>query len=144
MPRENEVEFVSWALKGYRPAIDYCNIVFRTSQLYDDFIDGDKHISKAQVHQMMWDVFVDMTANSFFQQNIYELNPLIRQYLLDYSASVRLEGKGDAHSLSISFILRDSVSSLLEQCAYLVGGKEWLDAVSSKIREHIFEEEYSC
>ena len=140
MPRENEAEFVSWALKGDRGAIDFCDMFFRISQTWDDLIDRDKPIHESTINRMMWDALIELPSNSFYLEHQAELIPLFRQYAIDWMDSNVLErGKSD-HGKNIAFVLRDSVSSLLTQCAYYIGGIEWMAEVSVHIREHIFED----
>lgn len=135
-----EQKIISWALKGNRPAIDYCNLVFRSSHIYDDLIDKDKPVSDEQIHTMMWNLLYELPSNSFFMENAAQLVILHGQYLGDYSDSVILEREHRDHGLNLSYFLRDSVSTLLIQVALIIGGKEWMNRVSIPIRQFIFNE----
>jgi hypothetical protein len=138
--KEVEREFVRWALKGHEAAIAYCDIIFNASQMYDDFIDMDNPWNEEDIHSLMWSLLVDLVSNPFFMQFAPQLIPLHRQYLNDYRDSVILERDGSDHEKTISFILRDSVSTLVIQVAYMVGGKQWMDEVSLKARKVIYSE----
>lgn len=138
-----EQDFIGWALKGNRSAIDYCNIVFGTSQVMDDLIDRDKPVSNDQIHELMWKLMVDLPSNAFFMRYFNQLVPLHRQYLNDYRDANILERHGNKRDLQISFVLRDSVSTLIIQVAYLIGGKEWMDEISIHARKMIFDEPFS-
>lgn len=139
MPRQNEEEFLFWALRGHRQAVAFCQGIFRISQVWDDLIDRDRAVSDAQVNEAFWTALVSIPQNPFYAAHMIHLTPLLSQYIVDWMDATRLEGEGE-HEESIAFVLRDSVGSIIIQCAYLVGGFEWMNQVSQAVREHIFEE----
>jgi hypothetical protein len=140
MPRENEQEVLSWALKGNASAIDFCNQIFRISQTWDDLVDGDKPVGKGDINGMMWMALVEIPQNEFYLKNMGRLTTLLGHFATCWMVSNALEEEGTDHSRSISFVLRDAVSLLVLECAYLIGGAEWKATVSTHVVHHIFED----
>ncbi|MNR64006.1 hypothetical protein D3C85_1865010 [compost metagenome] len=51
-----------------------------------------------------------------------------------------LERTGDHHGRTLAFVLRDQLTSLVVQCAGIVGGFDWMQQVSAEIRRHFHED----
>jgi hypothetical protein len=64
--------------------------------------------------------------------------------LQDWRDSVTLEREGDPHGRSLAFVLRDQLTGLVVQCAYLVGGSAWMAEVSAGIRRYFHDETLSA
>lgn len=60
--------------------------------------------------------------------------------LQDWRDSVCFERTDSHHLRSVAFVLRDQLATLLIQCAYLVGGYQWMSEVSVPVRQHIHED----
>ena len=60
--------------------------------------------------------------------------------LQDWRDSVCLERNGDHHGRTLAFVLRDQLTSLVVQCAGIIGGFEWMQQVSVEIRRHFHED----
>jgi len=139
MPRDNENEFLRWALRDNEAAVEMCRSIFRISQVWDDLVDKDREVPGEEVSAAFWEALVNLPANPFYRQFEQHLRPLLIQYMTDFEDSARLETEDD-HGRNISFVLRDSVGSIVSQCAFLVGGREWLRMVSPEVRRHIHED----
>lgn len=136
----DEAQTIRLIVKGNEEAALYCEQFFSVCQIWDDLIDKDKEVSDSMINTMMWLTLLEMPKNRFFQQYSHELIPVMRQYVIDWFDANQYENKKDDHSLSISYVLRDSINQLLVQCAYLIGGAEWAANVSFSLRERVHDE----
>jgi len=134
-----EHEFLQQVLKGHRSAVLFCELLFRISQVMDDIYDGDKEVSRRDFTEMMWEALVELPSNEFYMSNFAVLQPLVRSALNDWYDANELEHSGE-HDQSIAFILRDQLTGLVSQCAYLVGGYQWLRHVSAEVRRFFHDE----
>lgn len=143
MPQPNEREFLQHALKGNAAAVLFCEALFRVSQVLDDLIDQDKPITGDSIYQSYWEALIDIPSNPFYRANELTLRPLMAAALQDWRDSVTLERDGSHHSKTIAFVLRDQLTSLVVQCAGIVGGFDWMQQVSKDIRLHFHEDSLS-
>jgi hypothetical protein len=141
MARENEHEFLDAALQGNRSAVEFCQIIFRISQTWDDLIDHDNPDGPDAINRMMFEAMVELPENIFYQRFFYELRPLIRSYIADWMAANDLESEDDS-GRRLAFVLRDNVGAIITQCAYLIGGLSWMQQVNVEVRKHIHEDSY--
>lgn len=135
----NEHEFLNKVLLGHAPAVDYCIVLGSISQAWDDIIDGDKEITANAVNRAFFDALVTLPANPFFIQYRSLLLPVQQAIIFDWFDANQLES-GDSHDKSIAFILRNSLVTIVVQCAYLVGGYEHAKEVGPEIRRYFFDE----
>lgn len=143
MPRENEQSFLSEVLRGNQAAIAFINILFKTSQVLDDLIDGDKAVNRDTLLATFWMMLVELPNNPFYSKHFSVLNPLVMSAMQDYVDSVALEGSENQRHRHVAFVLRDQLTSVVVQCANLVGGYAWMRRVSLPIRDHFHEDEFS-
>lgn len=143
MPRNNEAQFLHKALLGRRDAVEFCQLVFRISQIWDDLVDGDRGVAPDDISRAFWMALVDIPANSFYRQHFAYIHPLLAGYITDWLDANKLQTVDGDHGQNIAFVLRDSVGAIVSQCAYLIGGYEYLRKISPEIRRHIFEETLS-
>lgn len=134
MPQPNEREFLHYVLKDNAPAILFCESLFRVSQTLDDLIDRDKPVTNDAIYQAFWEALIDIPTNSFYRAYELTLRPLMAAALQDWKDSVTLERDDSHHNKTIAFVLRDQLTSLVVQCACLVGGFVWMQQVSKDIR----------
>jgi len=140
MPNENETAFLHQVLRGNRSAVEFCQSLFRVSQTLDDMIDGDKNITQNQVMSAFWQSLIEIPGNPFYRANEAYLRPMMAMALQDWRDSVFLERSGDEHQQTLAFVLRDQLTGVVVQCAYLVGGEAWMEAHGPKIRAHFHED----
>lgn len=139
MPQPNEREFLQHVLKDHGPAILFCESLFRVSQTLDDLIDRDQPITDDAIYQSYWEALIEIPSNSFYRANEITLRPLMAAALQDWKDSVTLE-RDSQHGRTLAFVLRDQLTSLVVQCANLVGGFHWMQQVSKDIRLHFHED----
>lgn len=140
MPQPNERAFLQHVLKDNAAAILFCEALFRVSQVLDDLIDGDKPVTGDAIYRAFWEAMIDIPSNAFYRAHEPTLRPLMAAALQDWRDSVTLERDGDRHGRSLAFVLRDQLTSLVVQCAGLIGGFAWMQQVSAEIRRHFHEE----
>jgi len=139
MARKNETEFLLETLRGNEEAVRLCQLFFRVSQVIDDLIDRDKPVSPEAITGSYWMALVEIPSNGFYLRHFNSLQPIVRQVFIDWMDSSALERQDD-HGRNLAFVLRDSPAALVTQCAYLIGGYEWMRKVSTEIRKHIHED----
>jgi len=143
MDKEKErLEKISWALKENQAAVEFVLNLMFIARVWDDIIDRDKTITNDFINRMMWIALVEIPSNLFYSQYVHYLTPLIRDYINSWLDANNLE-KGTEHDKHIAFVLRDMVGNIIIQCAYIIGGYDWMREVSPKIREIQFEEPLS-
>jgi len=139
MERETERQFLNRVLRGQSEAIDLCMALFRVSQIIDDLHDRDRPVERETLHRMAWQALVEIPSNGFYQHHFIVLQPLIRASLADWLDSTALE-TGSHHERTLAFVLRDSLTGVVVQCAYLIGGYDWMRSVSVDIRTQFHDE----
>lgn len=140
MPRNNEAQFLHEVLLGRKDAVEFCQLIFRISQTWDDLIDGDRRVAPEDINRAFWMAIVEVPANPFYRRHFAYLHPLLAGYITDWLDANELQLTDGDHGRNIAFVLRDSVGALVSQAAYLIGGYEYLRKVSPDIRRHIFED----
>lgn len=133
-----EREFLIEVLLDHSPAVDYCLTLGSVSQAWDDLVDGDK-IGVDRINRAFFDALVTIPANPFFAQYRAFLLPVQQSIIFDWFDANCLES-GDSHDKTIAFVLRDSLVTIVVQCAYLIGGYEHAKKVGPDIRRHFFDE----
>lgn len=140
MSRPDEHAFLAQVLREDVCAIDMCKQLFQVSQVIDDLVDCDRPVSEAEIIKSFWVALIEIPANPFYRKHELYLRPIMATALQDWTDSVALERSGDAHGKHLAFVLRDQLTALVVQCAYLVGGHDWMQSVSIKIRRHFHED----
>ena len=140
MPRQNEATFLRSVLRNNEAAAQFCEMLFRISQTLDDLIDKDKPVTDAVLIRTFWEALIELPANAFYRQHEPYLRPLMASALQDWRDSACLERSGSYHHKTLAFVLRDQLTGLVTQCAYLIGGYEWMGQVSLSIRDHFHED----
>jgi len=140
MPRPNEAEFLRQVLKDNQAAVQFCQQLFQVSQVLDDIIDADKPVSGDAVISAFWKSLIEIPANPFYREHEPYLRPLMAMAMQDWRDSVVLERSGAEDNQTLAFVLRDQLTGLVIQCAYLVGGESWMASVGPQVRIHFHED----
>lgn len=139
---ETEGDFISYVLMGQQDAISMANELFYISQVWDDLIDKNKPVPDNAINRMMWIALVDLPLNPFYQLNFCALHPIIRNAIMDWMTATYIERNYDSmQELTISYIIRDSLTNILAHMALLIGGYDWMVQVSPEIRRWIHDEQ---
>ena len=134
-----EQERTAYALKDNPYAIEFCNHFFYVCQLWDDLIDKDKEIDQKTISDCFILMLIEMPANPFFKQHSDYLSAAMMAGIIDWLDANDLE-KGNDQQKMIAYTLRDSFNTVLLQCAYLIGGKDWVNEIRKEFRLEIFGE----
>lgn len=121
MTQDEEVDFLAEVLKGNQNAVNFLLTLFQISQAWDDIVDGDKHVA---TDKALFNAVIVLPANLFYQKHFNQLHPILQTAAYDWLAANVLE-KGTTHDRTLAFVLRDSLTAIVQQCAYIVGGHEW-------------------
>lgn len=140
MPKPDEHLFLNQVLRECAPAVAFCEQLFRISQVLDDLIDKDKPVSEVTITRAFWLALIELPANPFYRQHEPYLRPLMASALQDWTDATTMERAGDEHGKHLAFVLRDQLTAVVIQCAYLIGGYSWMQGVSEHIRRHFHED----
>lgn len=140
MPHFNEPQFLHTVLQGHTDAIAMCCTLFKISQVLDDLIDQDKPVTQGQIIRSYWDALIELPSNPFYRRNELTIRPLMSAALQDWSDANRLERNHGGHGKHLAFVLRDQLTSIVIQCAGIIGGYDYMQSVSTAIRLHFHEE----
>lgn len=126
-------------LKADADAVRLCQNLFALTQVWDDLVDADKAVAPEDVNQAFWTALVELPQNPFYRRHAEQLQPVIRTALADWLDATVLE-TGTGHERTLAYVLRDTVGNVVSQCAYLLGGYQWMRAVSPDVRRMIHDE----
>jgi hypothetical protein len=134
-----ESDFLNYALLGDQDAVAFVQMLGRISQTWDAIVDGDEYTAD-DVHQAFMFALFSLHTNSFYLQYKETLAPLMRAAAHDWIDSTELERSGESAALPLAFVLRDSLVSLVVQCAYLIGGTRHAIEIGPEIRRYFHDE----
>lgn len=107
---------------GNQEAVAFMEIISRWTHLYDDLIDADKEIDKEFVHQVMWEIMVNLPINSFYRTHATVLAPVVATGILNWRGANDMEKLGSKEELYIAHATRYSINDLALIVLLLVGG----------------------
>ena len=140
MERPSEKTFLLQVLGGQSDAVAFCQTLARISQIVDDLHDQDKAVAPSTIKAMAWDALVQLPSNTFYQRHFPTLQGMVRGALNDWFDSCVFEHDARTNDLPLAFVLRDSLTGIVSQCAYLVGGYTHMVTVSPSIRRYFHDE----
>ena len=94
-------------------------VVYEAWQVFDDFADGDP-VKREDLHATLWNVFVGLPSNPFFQAHSAALVPAMGTGILKWIASDAVERAGQADE--VSFVWRAGYYDLVVLVAQLALG----------------------
>jgi hypothetical protein len=140
MKKIKQHEFLMHVLRGNADAVNMCEQIFHVSQVLDDLVDQDKPVTSPTIIKSYWIALIELPLNPFYRRHELTIRPLMAGALQDWTDSATLEREPDSHSKHLAFVLRDQLTSLVIQCANLVGGYDWMQKVSVEIRKYFHDE----
>ena len=135
----NQKDFILHCLNGNHDAAQFCQDIFSISQIWDDLIDRDRPVCNDQINRMMWKAMIDIPRNPFLYQNSLALTQTLEIVMADWLDANELE-KGNDNDKNIAFVLRDSVGTIVIQCARIIGGYDWMHEISPYVRRFVYDE----
>ena len=138
---EKVAEAVKLCAGGNREAHLYLNIICRSARLIDNLFDDLNSWQDEDTYDLSHLLLVELPDNPFFMANRHSLLPL---------HLVSLNAWKDANSWETSegvrrtyaLVIRDTITELGLMVAHLVGGRDYLESVSLKVRELFIKEEF--
>lgn len=138
-----EEQFLNEVLLGRSDAVLFCLLLGEISQTWDDLIDQDKPVGKERIHAAFMATLLRLPVMPFYIDNFQSLYPIIQISIYDWMTANELE-QGNEHSKTLAFVLRDSLTAVVVQCAYLVGGHEHAIKQAPIIRARFHDEKLSA
>ena len=102
-------------------ATDWLLAVWAVFQVFDDVADGDA-VSRADLHDAIWNTLVRMPSNPFYMANSGALLPIMASAILKWVASDDAERAGKADEKS--FVWRASYYDIVLLVVLLTQGKD--------------------
>lgn len=121
-PWDGQLPSTAEMFLGNQEAVAFMEIISRWTHLYDDLIDADKPIDPDFVHQVMWEVMVNLPMNNFYRANATTLAPVIATGILNWRGANDMERLGSKEELHISHATRYSINDLALLVLLLLGG----------------------
>lgn len=112
-------------LKGYQPAIAFCERLISCLHCWDDLIDKDQAVSDDTINATMWSLFIDLQQDSFYRANFSLINPIIQIGILNWHSANRLEQSTEREHRLMAFVLRSAITDVIAMCALIIGGPAW-------------------
>ncbi len=100
-------------------AIEWLVMIWRIAQFFDDVADNDP-VERSDLDTVLWDCLVGMNQNTFYQNHITTLCPLVANAILKWQGSDNIERKGGGNA--ISFVWRAGYYDLVLMVYFLVHG----------------------
>jgi hypothetical protein len=135
---------IKQVLRHDEGAIEFFMLMHRILHFWDDLVDRDKDLTDSEINAAMWTALIDLPSSQFYQQNFYALKPVLTTAIANWMASTEFERNPTEKRLQIAFIARSDYINILLQCAYLVGGRDWLLHVTPIVRERWTSEDFAA
>jgi hypothetical protein len=148
--KQDRENLLRW-MRGNAQAVAFIEQLFYVCHLWDDLIDKDVRRTDEQINDAFWFALVELPLNPFYARHLAELHPVIISMIHEWHAANAMERGKDSDDLDIAFTLRCNILSVVSQCAYLIGGREWAAQVAVEVRRYgqretleKYKEEFKC
>lgn len=121
---------VSEMLCGNQDAERLWYLFYRIAHVWDDLIDKDKPVTRADIDEVFWYLLCEIPLNRFYQQHFASLHPLIVNACMAYKTSVDYQEARDEKGMELGHVLRYNVANVLSQMALICGGREHAERVN--------------
>ena len=138
---EKVAEAVNLCAGRNREAHLYLNIICKAARLIDDLLDEKDKWKESDTYDLAHLLLVELPDNPFFAENRTHLLPLHLVSLNAWKDANSWEPSGGTKRI-YSLVIRDTLTEVGLMVAFLVGGREYLENVSLKIREFFMKEEF--
>ena len=138
---ERVAEAVKLCAGGNREAHLYLNIICRSARFIDDLFDDLEKWEERDTYDLAHLLLVELPDNPFFAANRHSLLPLHLVALNAWKDANSWETAGGVKR-TYALVIRDTLTELGLMVAHLVGGRDYLEEVSLKVRELFIKEEF--
>lgn len=135
-------EQIRFCLKDHEGAVILFLLLRDILHFWDDLVDGDRHLTPADINAAMFKTVVALPANALYREHQAQLQPILVNAIANWQAANEFENSGDEKKLELAFVIRSDYANLLIQMAYLVGGYDWMTQVTPSIRALWTEENF--
>lgn len=140
---KNQNELLRFAFNGDESAVELANILGGISQIWDDLIDGDNPVSKAEINEMMLDALVQLPRNRFYLQHKETMDVLIEQAIDTWHEANDLEARGEL--LLVAYTIRSAITPVVIRMAYLANaGRQRGREMAYLIRKAVYDEPFDA
>ena len=139
MKIESQESLYDYVCKGNQSAIDFLGLIGGISQVWDDLIDCDAHITGLEVDYAFTSALISLPRNGFYRDHFHELQPIIENGIFNWMTATEFEQRDE--STPLSYVLRDSVSDLITRCAFIIGGVDWARHCDPHVKRFIYGKE---
>ncbi len=138
---EKVAEAVKLCAGGNREAHLYLNIICRSARLIDNLFDDLNSWQDEDTYDLSHLLLVELPDNPFFMANRHSLLPL---HLVSLNAWKDANSWETAEGVrrTYALVIRDTITELGLMVAHLVGGRDYLESVSLKVRELFIKNEF--
>lgn len=139
----SELEKLNRWLLGNSEAEMLCRQLANVSQVWDDLID-EGTADHRRINGAFWQALITIPSNLFYRAYFDRLQPILAKAVLDWWTANEIEAsEPDETQLAVAYVLRDTVSSVVVQCALILGGAEWATIVNREVRAAVHDESLS-
>jgi hypothetical protein len=128
------------ALAGHSSAISFVETIVVVLHFWDDLIDKDRVLPDEEVNHAMWLALIELPRNDFYRRNFAELNPILRQAILNWHLATQVEREGSDDERTMAFVLRSSYVDLISATLTLCLGVQTALPYIRKLRQHTHSE----
>jgi hypothetical protein len=121
-------------LQGNREALDLVLMLQLIVNVWDDLIDRDKPVTDSDINRTFWYCLVGLPTNPFYFKHAYALQPVIQTGILNWFAANHLEHDKEGMGRELAHVLRYSITDVIVQMTYLIGGYEWAGRHAHEIK----------
>jgi len=137
-------ENIAEVLQGNAAAIECFMLIRDVLHFWDDLIDKDHTVSDAYIHGSMFKALVALPTNDFYRRFQDMLQPVLVNAIANWHAANAFEAGEDERLLQIAFVVRSDYANILIQMAYIIGGYDWVTAVTPVIRRMWTTEDFTA
>lgn len=118
---------------GNKDASYIMSALARWTHIYDDLIDGDS-VDPANVHDMFWDLLIDLPANPLYRQLEHLIRPIYITGILNWRGANDIERAGDIEELHVSHATRYSIVDIGFILMVACGGRQHAEKHAKEMR----------
>jgi len=133
---------IRFALHGHEPAVRFFLLLRDTLHFWDDLIDRDRVITPEHINISMFNALIELPSNPFYRQFQDQLQPVLVNAFANWHAANKFESEQNLKNLEVAFVIRSDYANILIQCAYIVGGYEWMTKMTPFIRSTWTDEDF--
>lgn len=118
------------------PAVQFCQIVGMSTELFDDMSDRDVDIEDHQLFNLIFSLWVTLPNNAFWKAYQHSLTPILLMSLNAWLDANKLETHdADPNDRVYAYTFRNLTLQVLPLCVYLLHGEARMRELSLEIHK---------